>query len=83
MKDKWKTKDGVVMAMSEMDDTHIANCNRMLFDKMPDHEHDDVICADHWSLPGIVTVHGAKHYREKINEFETELARREVSLKEV
>ncbi len=80
MKTTWTTKEGVKLEISEMETSHIRNCIKMLTAKMPDHEEDEVICADFpesmdWH-PNCYTESGAKSYREKITQFTQELVKR-------
>lgn len=74
----WKTNDGKMLKISEMDVSHIQNCIRLLQIKMPDlPEEDDYLTADHWSLDGAVLfVPGKPWARQKIKEFKKELAKR-------
>lgn len=72
----WTTRDGDTLEIREMGTSHIRNAIAMLKRNMPDHEENEYEVSDHWSLPGIAVEVGAKHYREKIAEFEAELATR-------
>lgn len=80
MKNKWKTKDGDVLFIKDMETSHIKNCIKMLKQNMPDHYDDEVIVADFpescWHMGCVYTEYGGKHYIEKINEFNAELASR-------
>ena len=75
MTENWTTKEGKVLKIKDMETSHIKNCIKHLESIMPDHEEDEIICGDHWSL-GCYTEAGAKHYKAKIAQFGIELSKR-------
>ena len=80
MNKTWTTKTGVKVNICDMETIHIENCIAMLERTMPDHEEDETICADFpesmWHQPSCYFETGAKSYRQKIAQFEEELAKR-------
>lgn len=72
----WRKKDGELISIKKMEESHIRNCIAMLKREMPGEEHDDWLATGHWSAPVTVFFPGRRTYRNKINEFEYEIKRR-------
>jgi hypothetical protein len=72
----WITKEGDELAIEQMETSHIKRCVAMLERNMPEHEEDEVLTADHWSISDVLHQAGAKTFRDKIAEFTSELAKR-------
>ena len=74
----WTTKAGDTIALKDMETSHIENTIKYLERNMPDHEEADILVADHWSLPGVLHIPGAKDTRKMIDKFREELSKREL-----
>jgi len=74
----WTTAEGITLEIAEMEIGHIRNCIAMIerkWDEMA--ENNEYITADHWSLPGVVTIPGREYYRPKLEALKAELDMRQ------